>query len=406
LSSIDLAKKLQDPNFIERLIKYIDSIIKCDLSEFNVRETIIQETHDIHPCCRDLSVDSHKEFNKKIMIYLLAIYLIVFIANNHKCGTYCLNNNICRYGFPKSLIEKTTIDFLTGEISIKRADPNTNNFIPVVSASAKCNNDAKLLGFLTSNSPLNVVYYLTNYLSKYGLTIYDSMSYSLIAFNKYEKYKDSDDDEIQKAKRIISMMYNAAANRTEYSGAQVASMILNNGRDGIYYSSHKTVVLNLYRLLARLDQYDDSNDLILIPRQFNDNEENYGLQYDYENRNVSLSDMCIYEYVSKFSKVKTTINKSEYLNYATDHKQFNSHKLKKNKDKLVPSILGASIPRKDDPDNIELYAKNILILFKPWQKLDNLIQKHQTFSTQLNSYMEHLEKNNKSDILEYYDYLN
>jgi hypothetical protein len=401
LNSVDLARKLQDPNFIERLITYIDSIIKCDLSEFNVRETINQEIHDIHPCCRDLGLASNKEFKEKIMIYILAIYLIVICSNIHKCGTYCLNNNICRYGFPKSLVDRTTIDTLTGEISIKRADPYTNNFIPVVSASAKCNNDAKILGFLTSNSPLNVVYYLTNYLSKYGLTTYDSISYSLIAFNKYEKYKDTDDDDTQKARRIISMMYNAAANRTEYSGAQVASMILNNGRDGTYYSSHKTVVLNLYRLLAKLDQYDDSNDLILIPRQFNEYDESYGLQYDYENRDISLSDMCIYEYVSRFSKVKTTINKSEYLNYATDHKQFNTHKLKKNKDILVPFILGASIPRKDDPDNTELYAKNILILFKPWNKLDNFIQKNQTFSTQLNSYIEYLDKNNKSDILEY-----
>jgi hypothetical protein len=401
LNTVDLARKLKDPTFIERLITYIDSLIKCDLSEFNVRESINQDIHDIHPCCRDLVLNSNQEFKQKIMIYILAIYLIVMSCNIHKCGTYCLNNNICRYGYPKSLIAKTTVDTITGEISIKRADFNTNNFIPVVSAGVKCNNDAKILGFLTSNSPLNVVYYLTNYLSKYGLTSYDSMSYALIAFNNYERYKNADDSETQKAKRIISMMYNAAANRTEYSGAQVASMILNNGRDGTYYSSHKTVVLNLYRLLARLDQYDDSNDLIFIPRQFNENDETYGLLYDYEKRDISLSNICIYEYVSRFSKVKTNIDKDDTLSYATHHKQFNSHKLKKNKDILVPFILGASIPRKDDPDNKELYAKNILILFKPWLKLDDLIIKNQTFSTQLNFYINHLEKNNRSDILEY-----
>jgi hypothetical protein len=401
LNTHQLAEKLMDTNFVEKLILYIDSIIKCDLSDFTMRETVSQQVHDIHPCCRDLSLNFSIPLPQLIDIYKLAVFLIVQNANDHKCGSYCLNNNICRYGYPKTLIEETTIDAITGEISIKRGDPNINNYIPVGSASCKCNMDAKVLGFLTSNSPLNVIYYLTNYLSKYGLTTYDSISYALIAFDNYEKYKNLEDDETQKAKRIISMMYNAAANRTEYSGAQVASMILNNGRDGTYYSSHKTVLLNLYRLLARLEQYDDRNELIFIPRQFFDMEITNSLIYDYENRNSDIYDMCIYDYVSTFTKIKVTNKNAINLDFDLNHKQFNKYQLKINKEKQIPFLLGASIPRKDDPVNKELYAKNILILFRPWKRLEDLIIPNQTFATQLETFIQSLEIDNKTDILEY-----
>ena len=37
------------------------------------------------------------------------------------------------------------------------------------------------------------------------------------------------------AKQLLYKTYNFASNRTEYSGPQVASMILQNGKDGTYY---------------------------------------------------------------------------------------------------------------------------------------------------------------------------
>ena len=47
--------------------------------------------------------------------------------------------------------------------------------------------DIQTLGFLTDNSSLNIIYYLTNYMTKYGLSTYDSFLYATLAFKKFDK---------------------------------------------------------------------------------------------------------------------------------------------------------------------------------------------------------------------------
>ena len=261
--------------------------------------------------------------------------------------------------------------------------------------------DVRSLGFLNNNSSLNIVYYLTNYLSKYGLTTYDSITYALLAFKKYEMYKQSEDNDSARARKICSMMYNAAASRTEYSGAQVASMIRNNGRDGTYYSSHETIVINLYVLLSRLESMNDSEDFVLIPNQFTNEITYFGTVYDYEHRHVSLENKCLYEFVSEYKRIKPRSPKNEYIQFKDTHRQFKTDYLKKNEQELVPFILGENFPRKNDLTNRKKYAKMILILFKPWTNLFDFNDRITSFEDQLDSYLVQLDKTFSFTILQY-----
>jgi hypothetical protein len=74
-------------------------------------------------------------------------------------------------------------------------------------------------------------------------------------------------------------------------GAQVANMLLNNGRDGTYYSSHNTKCISLFGIIKLLDN-DDNIEEILIPiPHLNtnlDNDNHNALIYDYQFRNSIL----------------------------------------------------------------------------------------------------------------------
>ncbi len=88
------------------------------------------------------------------------------------------------------------------------------------------------------------MYYLTNYTAKNGISSYNAVAYAITGFLNVKKYDNIENLScLQQANRFMSAAYNAAANKTEYSGVQVANMLLNNGIDG---TSHKNVPLNIY----------------------------------------------------------------------------------------------------------------------------------------------------------------
>ena len=403
LSPTDMGLKLQCENFRQLLCDWVDTIIKCDLDDFIERES---STTIAHPCSRSLNLDLCKSPNDLDRIFKIATYEIVKASNIHKCCFTCKKFDCaCRFGFPLDLIVKTSIAKKSGEIEIKRNDPNINYFNPTISSTVKCNTDVRILGFLTNNSLLNVIYYLTNYMTKFGLTTYDSFAYAIIAFKKYELYKDKDDTDSTKARRIISMMYNAAANRTEYSGAQIASMIRNNGRDGTFYSSHKTITINLVRLLAIMNSLDDSNDLISIPYQFKNDYRDFSVVHDYEQRPNELENKCFYEFISQYTKVKSNQIDKKYMKFNNDHHQSKTHQLKRNEEELVPCLYGPTIPRKSDSSQKDLYAKVILVLFRPWKRLIKINQNETQLLLDLDIFLISLQKEGKNRIINYIDNL-
>ena len=197
-------------------------------------------------------------------------------------------------------------------------------------------------------------------------------------------------------------IYNAAANNTEYSGAMVAYMLLNNGRDGTYYSSHDTFPLNIFPLLRYIDKIKDDEVLVPIPEQpFNDEKYSFkAIFYDYQYRNKKMNSISLYYFCSQYSKrnAKDLKEDESDLNkerFSTEHEHYKTQYLYKNKKAVVPLIIGPTWPRKTDIDveKKELYSKMILLVFKPWRQLTNLKDNANSWHEALDAFMASLASN-------------
>jgi hypothetical protein len=149
----------------------------------------------------------------------------------------------------KQLVEKTSIDKLT----------HVSDFIPLMMVGFRSDHNIQFLG--TSNGEcLKRIYYLTNYVTKNGISSNQAVYFASCAYDKLNIDKNVSSDDY--AKQILYKTYNFAANHTEYSGAQKANMILNNGRDGTYYSSHETININVWEILKFLKILKTEDELV------------------------------------------------------------------------------------------------------------------------------------------------
>ena len=99
------------------------------------------------------------------------------------------------------------------------------------------------------------------------------------------------------------------------------------------------------------------------------------LDYIYCSRAVEFDMLCLYDFVSLTSKIKTrSKNSDKILSYAGfvswAHPQRSSHYLKLRKALTIPVLLGPSIHNPTlTIESRELWAKDVLILFKPWRSV-------------------------------------
>jgi hypothetical protein len=99
------------------------------------------------------------------------------------------------------------------------------------------NNDIKLL-LTSSNNSLAVLYYIGNYVTKSGLSSNNAIAYAIKVFNNMGKYSPNIVNKVDRTKKLLSGINNCAANKTEYSGVQVASMVMNHGWDLLLITLH------------------------------------------------------------------------------------------------------------------------------------------------------------------------
>ena len=249
--------------------------------------------------------------------FLADVYEVGRITALHVCNQTCYKYNknnknsekISRFGYGdagKELIKLSIMDE-HGKINLKRADAFVNNFNWIMQVALRCNHDIKFLHDKITKS-LAILYYLTNYTTKMGISSYNQVLFGTIAFKAVEKYNKNNCDENAKVKKLMSGIYNAAANNTEYSGALVANMLLQNGRDGTYYSSDETKLLNIFPVLNLFkkngpaeDNYININTILNV----NTIDKVYiAAIHDYENRPHELSSLSLYEFTSKYEKRK------------------------------------------------------------------------------------------------------
>ena len=113
----------------------------------------------------------------------------------HSCHASCFkykNDGVCRHGFGQKgvgkALQKLSIIDKDGNIHLKRLEGFVNEYNWIFQAGLRCNHDIKFIAKSISSS-LACIYYTTNYITKSGLSSYNSMLFSFMALKKLQKYE-------------------------------------------------------------------------------------------------------------------------------------------------------------------------------------------------------------------------
>src|SRR5579859_5135669 len=144
----------------------------------------------------------------------------------------------CWFGFAgtgKVLVERTTIDPESGRIDIKRANAKANNHTPAMAVVTRSNHDLKMT-FTSGYKSLQSLYYMTSYTSKFE----DDTS-DILAMDSAFKALENEDllsptNAKERIQRLLIRMNYIRQGSLQFSGAQVASMLLGIGCKGTHYT--------------------------------------------------------------------------------------------------------------------------------------------------------------------------
>ncbi|CAF4254443.1 unnamed protein product, partial [Adineta steineri] len=344
---------------------------------------------------------------------------------------------LCGLRYPKELHDTTTINIETGEILMRRAHPMMNNFNEWFLLACRCNMDIKFIWSGADTKAL--VYYISDYITKKNLSFHDTNSLIYQAVEKFEKNQDniSYSDAVDKSRRLILRCFNTLASKQEISAVQVASYVM-GWPD--HYTSHTFVNIYLIGIERYLEQsltklkeekngtnnslpiinnvssdiYESVNEIDEVE---DDQHESFELEtgidnehlvlcnkrIDYELRPNELSHVCLYEFNSDYRKAKITVSDKALFDFGsvptsaprrgrppndrwlfqTQHPQYSSHIIIRRSFRVVPVLIGPSIPRAEREDTKERYARAILTLFYPWRSVLDICDIHELWSNAL-----------------------
>ncbi len=238
---------------------------------------IVKEKKELPAVCLCTPNPNDPNFEEK---FSKDIYNLVKESNIHRHNTCYKYAKItdkrpnCRMRFPRALVKESSIDVETGELRLKRSDEWVNNFNPTIMSACRCNMDIKYI--FNGKDAKAICYYITDYVTKSNLSFYDIYSLVLKGVKSFEEYSDekkcgkifknfldihniilfkmTDDSEsiMERSRRMILRCYNTIATKSELSGVQVASYLMNWGDN---YTNQNFV--NIF--LIGIERYLQSN---------------------------------------------------------------------------------------------------------------------------------------------------
>jgi hypothetical protein len=281
----------------------------------------------------------------------------------------------CRFGFGgegKALVPDTMVNLETGAIDLARHHPKVNNHNPVLAAVTRSNHDIKTT-FTSGYQNLSSMYYMTAYVAKNEDDISD-----LVALE--ESWKDVErrglmqaDDVVERMRRLMIRINYTRSYSRQFSGAQVAAMLLKIGKEGTHYAASTFCSLSLF---AAIDFVVENSpcDYQLILSNTVLNEE---LTHDDEDGNGS-SPIC---FISLAKKTDLSNDGEESMERTTvDIGQFNN----------IPAVVENYIYRGSECEDMSLYEMAMKTEVRPmtalqWEKYASHLDSNEiTVGRQLN----------------------
>lgn len=180
--------------------------------------------------------DFHRIFREDIV-------RLVEASNIHKHSATCYKyakdksdrTKNCRMRMPRALINTSSIDPSTGQISMRRSHPWINNFNEWIISACRSNMDIKFIW--SGNDAKALVYYITDYVTKSTLAFHDMFALAQQGIKSIEQQRVTNDmdNAVEKSRKLVLRCYNTIASQQEVSGVQVASYLMNYGD---HYTTH------------------------------------------------------------------------------------------------------------------------------------------------------------------------
>jgi len=262
--------------FKEKVVQYLEKLIKLDFDwapEVNIAD-VCSGTRSEHPAydfpryaegIGDRSMESWlHDFHSDAKGLAVKTQVQQHPATCLKKG----KGKGCRFGFGgdgKALVPETRVNLETGAIDLARHHPKVNNHNPVLAAVTRSNHDIKTT-FTSGYQNLSSMYYMTAYVAKNENDISD-----LVALE--ESWKDVEsrglmqvDDLMERMRRLMIRINYTRSYSRQFSGAQVAAMLLNIGKEGTHYCTSTFSSLNLFAVIHFLVENAPQDYQLMVAR--------------------------------------------------------------------------------------------------------------------------------------------
>ncbi|KAG2004987.1 ATP-dependent DNA helicase PIF1 [Coprinopsis cinerea AmutBmut pab1-1] len=344
---------------------------------------------------------------------------------------------------------ETEFDPETGAILVKKTHPWMTHYTGIVMFLLKCNIDVRFIG--SGSGANSFMYYVTDYITKPAMTMHvglTALSHAIRrATSRIEEIQETHslsvrDARIQATLPAMISAVNSMMGRQEISQQQIMSYLVGGGD---HYTSERFASYNYgetLRFVQRLDEpiEDASPDAsaagLTTQVSLSISEEgitasNKRLDYMYRPTEDPYDTMCLYDFISIVRKeiLRAKVNKEpvgrehvidelqtlvtdpqdepqasatgpqfELKRFSSeDHPQYTTHGVACRLQGLTPVLLGPNLARRGDGTG-ESWARDMLILFKPWRSPEDIRERDMTWIDTFELYREKLSPRQKQTI--------
>ncbi|KAF3914297.1 hypothetical protein ABW21_db0201672 [Orbilia brochopaga] len=301
----------QDKAFAERMITYLESIIRTDASSLgNISRDILESR---------FSTDAERFEERLLQEGKRIVYKVNMHDHSATCHKYEKGKTGCRFGAPWKPVDRSYVDS-EGTLHLKRRklDIMVNQWNPAIAVCVRSNHDVDFLP--TKAKYLALIHYITNYATKLQKPIYHYYALTADVFPSRSETLSI----IPPAKGLVNQILNRIGVVREVSGPEVALSLLNHPER--YTNVCDFEKISCYSLLfAMQDRYG----IAVVPENPQNQSSgsgksakssciiirNKGVAFDqledYKFRGNGLRKLCLYDYramVQRKHKYKSSRN--------------------------------------------------------------------------------------------------
>jgi len=314
----------------------------------------------------------------------------------------------CRMGMDGSTRLETVLDSETSAVLLRRLHPFIASYNELTTFLLKCNANVKFIG--SGQAAKSFVYYLTDYITKYSLPLHVGMAALLHAIHRTNaRIADSNAPTESEQVGAVTTAVNSMMGKQEISHQQVMSYLIGGGD---HYTSHKFQIVHwgsICRFVESVLREDNDFSGPECESREEMTQQTVGLSlgiqeihassqlldYIHRSEEAQYEALCLYSFFAETAKTRLSpqvdiqSNRSGFFN-SWDHPQRTTHELHFRRKNVVPVLLGPSIPNPITSGAREIWARYMLIFFKPWRVPGQLKESRESWHDAYELYEPHL----------------